>query len=246
MALNPGVMDSLRKLGLNQYEAKAYHALNSFGEHTAGQLSETAEVPRPRIYDVIERLQSKGFVAIQAGRPVKYRALPIAEAVKTLKRQKQDGLVNELDQIEKLGKELSGRLTPGEGTASSEESVWTLKGRDAIYSKLGTMLAGAKNHIVLNSSQEGLLQKLKANEAVLLKAKKRGAKIHFVSPEALTGEESKLAHACFGRSVPTRMAIADDQALLFLTEAKTNPEDEVGLWIKSPHIAETLKKIVGG
>ena len=92
MAANPEVLNSLRQLGLNQYEAKAYYALANFGIHTAGELAERAELPRPRIYDVLTELQGKGFVLIQQGRPVKYAALPIGEAVKTLKKQRQTGL----------------------------------------------------------------------------------------------------------------------------------------------------------
>ena len=61
MAANYDVINSLRRLGLNQYEAKAYYALASFGEHTAGELAERAELPRPRVYDVLTRLQDRGY-----------------------------------------------------------------------------------------------------------------------------------------------------------------------------------------
>lgn len=244
MSPNPNEIDALRKLGLNQYEARAYHALTSFGQHTAGQLSETAEVPRPRIYDVIDRLQGKGFVAVQKGRPVKYRALPIVEAVKTLKRQKQESLVSELEQIDELGRSLGERMKPVD-TASqpSEESVWTLKGRDAIYSKLGAMISNSHEHVVFNSNLEGISRKLKAHKLPINKAKRKGAQIHIISNEKLGKEIEGIAHKCYLKDIPTRMVVADDQALLFLTDRHASPEDETGLWVKSPHLAETLRKI---
>src|SRR3989344_6466208 len=110
MAANPEVLNSLRQLGLNQYEAKAYYALANCGIHTAGELALRAELPRPRIYDVLMELQNKGFVLIQQGRPVKYNALPIVEAIKTLKKQKQETLEGELIKCEELGEKLSQKI----------------------------------------------------------------------------------------------------------------------------------------
>jgi hypothetical protein len=39
--------------------------------------------------------------------------------------------------------------------------------------------------------------------------------------------------------------VADDQALLFLTDNKAKPDDEVGIWLRSPHFAQTLKQTAG-
>ncbi|PIO01697.1 hypothetical protein COX86_00975 [Candidatus Micrarchaeota archaeon CG_4_10_14_0_2_um_filter_60_11] len=243
MATNPEIIESLQKMGLNKYEANAVYALNAFGEHTAGQLSETAKVPRPRIYDVVERLQGKGFVAIQQGRPVKYRALPIGEAIKTLKKQRQTELTKELEQIEAIGKELNGKLKTVESAPTGEEAVWTIKGKDAIYSKLGAMIASAKKHVVFNSTPEGILRRVKAHSDALIKAKAKGVKISFIAPSQIEGETCKLANECIAKDYPTRMAVADDQALLFLSDHTASPDDEVGLWVKSPHLAETLKRM---
>ena len=67
MPQNPDVLNSLRRLGLNQYEAKAYFALATLGKSTAGELSARAELPRPRVYDVLSSLQDKGFVNRHTG-----------------------------------------------------------------------------------------------------------------------------------------------------------------------------------
>src|SRR5512136_630980 len=87
MPQNPEIINSLRNIGLNQYEARAYHALTAFGSSTAGELSEVADLPRPRVYDVLRGLQDKGFVVLKPGRPVKYASLPLIEALKTLRKQ---------------------------------------------------------------------------------------------------------------------------------------------------------------
>jgi len=52
----------LKNLGLNSYEVKIWTALLSRGVSTAGELSDIANVPRSRSYDVLESLEKKGFV----------------------------------------------------------------------------------------------------------------------------------------------------------------------------------------
>ncbi|MEM0475392.1 MAG: helix-turn-helix domain-containing protein [Candidatus Norongarragalinales archaeon] len=248
MAANYDVVNALRQLGLNQYEAKAYFALASFGEHTAGELAERAELPRPRVYDVLTKLQDRGFVLIQQGRPVKYAALPIAEALKTLKKQRQNELAEELAKIDELGKELTSKIkVQAKSDAATGEHVWTLRGREAIYSKIAAMIAAAKKDIMIASTAEGLAHKLRAHEREIDKARSRGVRIHLVSDKAALAavEAAKIAHSVRESALPTRLVVADDQALLFLTDAKTKPDDEVGIWLHSPHFAQTLKQTAG-
>ncbi len=245
MATNYDVVNLLRRLGLNQYEAKAYFALASFGNHTAGELSERAELPRPRVYDVLTRLQDKGFVLIQQGRPVKYAALPISEAVKTLKKQRQTALEEDVSKIEDVNKELQSKLKSvrkEEGTELGEK-VWTLKGRETIYSKIGAMISTAKREVVLASTPEKALQKIKLLSKELESARKKGVKIHIVS-QLNEGEVSKVAHTLTNKILPTRMLLADDQILFFLTDDKTAPEDELGVWMQSPHLTQTIKQAI--
>ena len=45
MPHNPDAINSLRRLVLNQYEAKSYFALCTTGKSTAGELAERAEIP---------------------------------------------------------------------------------------------------------------------------------------------------------------------------------------------------------
>lgn len=231
-------INHLRRLGLNDYESRAYYALAVHGSQTAGGLSETSGVPRARGYDVLDKLQEKGFVSIQHGRPVRFAALPIVEAVKTLKKQREASLVEELQLIDELGKGLQSRIKPSGSTQAtpSEEVVWSLKGREAIYSKISSMINESRKNVVISSDDAGLKRKLVVHAKELTKAKGRGVNITLVSPSKIDSE-----HASIVRSVPTRMVLADDQALLFLSDAKQRPEDELGLWLKSPHIVETVK-----
>lgn len=247
MPANPDVLNSLRRLGLNQYEAKAYYALSTTGKNTAGELSERAELPRPRVYDVLASLQNKGFVAVQPGRPVTYTSLPVFEAIKTLRKQRQEELSGELTKIEEVGGELTTKLAAaGAVTASvSNEAVWTLKGREAIYSKLATMIDESKRHVLLSTSAAGLHRKLGEHGKMLEKAKGRGVKISVFAPtdRIKAGDFAKIAKVN-PTELPTRFAVADDQSLLFLTPEGTHADEELALWLHNPHVSSTLRQIV--
>lgn len=253
---NPQLLNLLRNLGLNQYEAQAYLALSLGGVNTAGDIAEVGKIARPRVYDVLDKLQEKGFAAIKAGRPVKYAPVPISEAIQTLKKYKENVLSEELIKIEDLGQSLKKGLDKGAGGKKFdvEESVWTLKGRNSIYSRIGDMLSNAKNVVVVNSHPEGVVDKIRANMPQFEKARARGVKIHVVSPiseiddkrhalHSSNSQVSKVAHAIIDRKLPTRMVLADDEAMIFLTNPEVPAEEEVGLWMKNAHMASTLREI---
>lgn len=244
---NPDLLASLRRLGLNQYEAKSYYALASSGDCTAGELSSRAELPRPRVYDVLTSLSDKGFVEVSHGRPVLYRAKSLQEAVKSVRSQRQDNLSRELTQIDLIAGELSPKLASNAQTVGrgAEENVWTLHGRSALYARLSSMLEDSKRHVLISSTPTGIKRKFADNLKLLEKARARGVKISVASAleKGQASEVSKIATKLHSIQLPTRMIIADDQALIFLTGEESDPEDEVGVWINNPHVATTLRQL---
>ena len=62
------------RLGLSEYEARAYVATVALGEGTVREISLESGVPRSRAYDVLERLAERGFVQVSNSTPICYRA----------------------------------------------------------------------------------------------------------------------------------------------------------------------------
>ena len=247
MAIDSELVGSLRKLGLNQYEAKAYAALCTFGSLTVGELSAPGkgDLPRPRAYDVLTSLQQKGFVSVMQGRPLRYSAMSLDEAVKTLGTQKKAEMLEQIAAMDELAKDLGKKLKPALGAAPvSEERIWTLKGRDAIYSRMSSMISSSKKHLVLASHAEHFKHKYKAHQKELAKAKERGVKLSFIT-SAGTGDGVEIADTHIPQDPSTRMLLSDNEALMFLTDPKTKPDDEQALWLKSPHVVTTLKAALG-
>ena len=62
-------IETLKKLGFTEYEAKAYISLVGFGMATAREIQETSGVPQGRIYSVLRSLSNKNFIEVQDGNP---------------------------------------------------------------------------------------------------------------------------------------------------------------------------------
>ncbi len=60
-----------------------------------------------------------------------------------------------------------------------------------------------------------------------------------------TGDGVEMADQHLPNDPSTRMLLTDNEALLFLTDTKSKPDDEQGLWLKSPHVVNTLKASLG-
>ncbi len=129
----------LRELGLTDYEARAYTALASIGPSTAGELSELANVPYSRVYDILSRLERRGWVEVQSGRPTRYRAKAPAEVVRLLKTEQErqlkelgDGVVKELEPLYERRAE------------AKRPDIWIIRGERNLLAKAGEMLARAQ------------------------------------------------------------------------------------------------------
>jgi sugar-specific transcriptional regulator TrmB len=61
------------RLELTEYEAKALEQLLSMGLTTAPTLAEATDIPKARIYGVLDSLADHGYVKVISGRPTKYQ-----------------------------------------------------------------------------------------------------------------------------------------------------------------------------
>lgn len=154
-------IDLFQQLGLKAYEAKSFVALTRRQSGTAKEISDTSEVPRTRVYDAIRVLESMGLVEIQHSNPKRYRAVPIDEAVDTLRGQYET-------RVESLQEALQG-IEPILDEAEQEvtHEVWTLAGEQAITNRTGQLIDGAEDEVVFvvghrNVFSDALAERLRA------------------------------------------------------------------------------------
>ncbi|MEM2488041.1 MAG: helix-turn-helix domain-containing protein [Thermoproteota archaeon] len=95
-------MRDLKELGLSLYEGKAYFSCLVLGKAKAWELARYSAVPQSRVYYVLERLEEKGLVKIEEGRPKYVKAIPVKElAYRMVEHRKK-----QIEDIKKARREL--------------------------------------------------------------------------------------------------------------------------------------------
>jgi len=116
-------MADLRDLGLSSYEDRAYRTLLDLGPVSAAKVSEASEVPKGRIYDVLEGLQTHGMVRVQsASRPKRYVAVEPEVAVDRLVEARTNELSEEIERVETMGSRLIDAVS---SESTVHDRFWT-------------------------------------------------------------------------------------------------------------------------
>ncbi|MCP3686264.1 MAG: TrmB family transcriptional regulator [bacterium] len=254
MIIQKDFLNKLKDFGLNSYESKLWAALLSRGVSTAGELSDIANVPRSRSYDVLESLEKKGFIMVKIGKPIKYIAVPPEEVLERVKKRitsEAEEQTNALNQIKdsNLIKELSLLHSQGVELVEPFELSGSLKGRKNLYNHLEFMIKGAEKSVVISTTTEGLLRKRYALKSALKKAKEHGAKIRIAAP--ITNEAKKEIKDLQGfadiRHSPekARFVIVDGKHIIFmlLNDTEVNSAYDTGIWVDTPFFASTFEKM---
>jgi sugar-specific transcriptional regulator TrmB len=93
---------NLIELGLNRYEAAVYIALLERGDYAPSRLAERAEIPRQRIYDILNSLEQKGFCSLKSTRPRIYTGIEPKIALNQYLSSRNRELREEFSRIEEL------------------------------------------------------------------------------------------------------------------------------------------------
>ncbi len=93
MAVNDKTRAVLREMGLNAYEIDSYIVLLDEGQLTAMEVSQQANVPYSKMYEVLNSLKEKGWIKSSESRPFKYYPVPPLEAARCIKLRLEDKYV---------------------------------------------------------------------------------------------------------------------------------------------------------
>ena len=81
------IIDSLKELGFNTYEARVYIALLKHYPATGYEVSKLADVPQSRTYDTLKTLSQKQIVTASTDKPTTYIPIKPTELTKQFKRR---------------------------------------------------------------------------------------------------------------------------------------------------------------
>jgi len=255
MIVKEEFLSKLRRFfSLNLYEVKIWTSLLSRGVSTAGELSDIANVPRSRSYDVLESLEKKGFVIMKLGKPIKYIAIPPTEVIERVKKNAQIQAQERIKRLETLKgtdvlKELTTLHVKGVELIEPTELSGSISGRHNLYQHLDLTFRNAKKSVILCTTDKGLLRKAESMKSTFEKLKKSGVKIRIAAPVTKENKSAflQLRNVAEIRqtSSRSRFAIVDGKEIVFmvLDDKKVHPNYDVGIWVNSPFFAGTVEEL---
>jgi sugar-specific transcriptional regulator TrmB len=253
---NQEIISELRnKFSLNLYEVKIWMALLSKGVSTAGELSDAASVPRSRTYDVLEGLEKKGFVIMKLSKPIKYLAVSPENVIDNYKKTILNKAEKKARNIEKLKtspiiKELNQLHNNGVKFIEPTEMSGVIKGRNNIYNHMNNLIKNSKESVIISTSINGFVRKMKSFKEELSSAKNRGVDVKIITDfNDDTGKYLNSIGDDFGslkrNKDLSRFLIVDNKDVLFLlvNDEAVHPKYDVGLWVNSEVFGQSLNKM---
>lgn len=151
------IIEDMKKLGLTEYEAKAYLKLLEEYPVNGYTLSKNSSIPRSRIYEVLDSLKNKQIVFEQIeDKATLYYPLEPKLLVNKIKNDYEDILKN----IDEYTEEVYSKKETG-------NELIVIKGRDNIIDFVNTLIREAKKRIAVSIWEEEIKDISKAlNDAI--------------------------------------------------------------------------------
>ena len=254
MIVQKNFLAKLRDFGLNTYESKLWTALLSRGSSTAGELSDIANVPRSRTYDVLESLEKKGFILRKLGKPIKYIAVEPTEVIERVKNKVRAESEIQLKTVEELrGSEVLNELTllhsQGIELVDPTDITGSISGRENLNNHIESRIAKADTSVSILTTSEGFLRKSQFLLPVFKKLKNKGVNIRIATQvrddmKDAINEVSKYAEVKH-TDIKGRFCIINSSEAIFmlLDDSIVHPSYDIGIWVNTKFFANAFEKI---
>jgi sugar-specific transcriptional regulator TrmB len=161
--LSDNLIDKLKELGFNSYEAKVYLALLKHHPATGYEISKESGVPQARAYDTLKALETRNVVVAIGGKPVTYMPVRPDELLDRWERSFQGSIRYLRDALPSLADE-------------TVEPVINMRGQESIFKHALEMVANARHSIFIELWDLDLTVLCQA----LIAAKERGVNVNVV------------------------------------------------------------------
>jgi len=235
---------SLERLGLTEYEARVFIALQRLGSGTARDVHRVADVPRSQVYSAAEGLEERGLVEVQQSSPIRYRPVSIEEARSTLTERFEREQRRAFEYVESVRSEAAAD--------EQREDIWTVGGREHVSDRAVSLIEEAEEWVVYGTDDPDLATP--EIQAALLDRTEDGLAVSVVSatPEvrALFADSAVFVreptHVHEG-DVSGRIMFADDDILLLSVlagEDLPGIDRETAFWSAHTNFATALIQLI--
>ena len=237
-------VESLKRLGLSEYESKVFIALQRLGVGTARDVYQHTDVPRSQVYGAAETLEDRGLVEVQQSKPMEYRPVTLEEARERL----QERFVRETERaFDYLEKERARSPNQDE----EREDFWTVKGEKNIDSRITSLLDEAEERVVFmttdaefvsDSLQDRLVELGEVTEVYVI-SRDDDALARFRNTDGVSAVETPPKAEREDRG--GRFVMVDSDTVL-LTVIGEEGVEETAVWSAETGFASVLAQITEG
>lgn len=229
------LVEKLKEIGFNTYEAKVYLALLKKYPATGYEVAKLSNIPQSRTYDTLKVLEEKNIVVSANTKPVTYT--PIKPKQLTQRFQKRvNSTINFLD-----------KHLP-EVKDNYNEPIMTVVGKQNIQERIIEVIQNAKREIYM----EVWSQDFKVFENELLKAYNRNVEIRIVGYDNFNSRFGLVFEHAFARDIELslggRMIIiaADDEEGVVgkISSLKNDISQASIIWTKNKSIVFIIKEFI--
>lgn len=236
----------LHEMGFSDYEAAAYLALLESGKSTANEVAKAGDIPQSRVYDILEKLEKKGFVVTQPGRPKKFGPVRPEYAIKQYGEYREKRFESEYEEVMLAGERFVDCVEPApetSGTSDEPDIVWSYHTEHQMFEVFEQLCREASDDIRMLTRTENIERKVGRFNDVLSDLSDDGVRIRVILPEsenlATTIRESLVEYAdvVHCRGIEAQIYLFDEEHVLIVFR---DDDQFVGLTVTNRALGHTL------
>ena len=229
------LIEKLKEIGFNTYEAKVYVALLKKYPATGYEVAKLANIPQSRTYDTLKVLEERNVVASTNTKPISYTPIKPKQLISSYQK-KMNSTINYL---EKHLPEVKDDYC---------EPIITINGKQNIQNKILEVIQNAKREIYM----EIWSQDYKVFEQELLNAYNRNVEIRIVGYDNFTSRFGMVFEHAFARDIEMSLggrmiiiAVDDNEGIVGkISSLKNDISDTNIIWTQNKSIVFIIKEFI--
>ncbi|PSP82214.1 TrmB family transcriptional regulator [Halobacteriales archaeon QS_1_68_17] len=211
------LVESLQEAGLSPYQAEAYVGLLEMGSASASELADASQIPKPRIYDVLESLERRGYIETYEQDTLRARAHDLDDVLGDLESR--------IGRLEAAAEEIEHRWTQP-NVESHEVSI--VSRSETVHKRAEAAIESAEYHLQLSVSPA----EFRTLKPLLSAAHDRGVQIEIslhtrrdepqeIDPGEFEGAATEVRH----RNLPAPFVVLVDRKQVCFATHETATEE---------------------
>ena len=236
------------KFGLTTNQCKVYIFLGKYGSKTAPDVCRALKLPRTETYHLLTTLQNKGVVSATFQHPIKFSALSLSSAIKSMvdtEKERVKKLEIQEEELTKIWDTIPN--FHNETDVVKDDKFQMLQGENQIYGKINDMIINTKKDFQIIGSEKDFLKFYHANflepldksEIELKILTNSSERTHYVFDEIDITNVKKIPSTANGNIC---FVVKDnDEVLFFMKNSESRKEDITAMWTNSEAMIYTKK-----